>query len=376
MKSITTILVIALVAAIGWHIKEAFSADKKISGIFQEKPDLGYSWEQTTAKVGGMGINYIIEEGSRYPKIEAVTWGGPASLAGLQVGDFITSIEGLSTEGLTIDQLKRIIPGEVGSTCNILIWRNGVQYPVSFTRQRIPGLVSEAQLTNAYDPTAHFFWDDNQVVWCPGFVHPEFNVQAAEQNNTWKALPGYVLSGTKAGDLSTTWTPGLAHPLMNAFSINMEGRWVPDLGYKFITENGLATGTTWAAGTKYPEYKIIAAENAGIFNAYPGYSFSNPTRNLDVVWTPGLKDPDYPERISGPTEGEWISVPEYPSATYASTEDTWTDHLVKSVALKGLANLGEWLTNKKDNYVSNELNKKSDEELLKSAFKGLKKLTE
>ncbi|MDX2245754.1 MAG: hypothetical protein SF052_03195 [Bacteroidia bacterium] len=224
--------------------------------------------------------------------------------------------------------------------------------------------------SNAYNPASHFFWEENKVIWCTGFVHPKFNVQAAETKNTWIALPGYVLTGTKDGDFSTMWKQGLSHPHMNAYSANIEGIWIAVLGYKFIMENGFAVGTTWASGTKYPEYKLIASDKTGVFNAYPGYTFPNPAKSLDVVWTPGLADPSNPNKISGTIEGDWIDYTALqPNAL------TWGDHLAISAATAGLANFGEWLFGGK-NFISKELDKMSNEEFAKSVVTGFNKLTE
>ncbi len=374
MDNLKTALGIILVIAIGWHIKVGFSSDTKISGIFQAKPETGYNWEKISSNIGGLGLTFDINEESKFPVIQAVTSGGPAQQNGLQLNDFIIKINGLSTNSWTRQQILNAIAGEIGTICNLTIWRSAKEFEVNCTRGRISYLDDNIRLNTAYNPTSHFFWEDNKVIWCTGFVHPKFNVQAAETKNTWVALPGYVLTGTKDGDFSTMWKQGLSHPYMNAYSANIEGRWIADLGYKFITENGLAIGTTWASGTKYPEYKLIASDKAGVFNAYPGYTFPNPTKSLDVAWTPGLTDPNNPNRISGTLEGDWIDKPVYTESEPTSTEPTWGDHLAVSAATAGLANFGEWLFGK--NFISNELNKKSDEELIKSAVKGYKKLTE
>ena len=92
---------------------------------------------------------------------------------------------------------------------------------------------------------------------------------------------------------------------------------------------------------------------------------------------PGLTNPNDLQKISGTSEGEWVDKNEYTTATYNPTDaknETWKDHLATSAATAALANFGEWLFGK--NFISNELNKKSDEELIKSAIKGYERLTE
>jgi hypothetical protein len=376
MENLKTVLGFIVAITIGWHIKVGLSSDTNISGFFQEKPELAYSWKETGTNVGGLGAMIALEAKSGYPYIESMDFSRSMemaqrslrSLPSINVNDFITKIEGQSTKGWKIEQVRGALTGQVGSSCSIVIWRNEGEIPVTFTRESSTALEDQEKLNSAYSPTSHFFWDNNDVVWCPGFVHPKFNVQSAASENTWKALPGYVLNGAKEGDLSTTWKQGLQHPYMKAFSSPEEGRWVASLGYKFVMQDGLATDTEWAAGTTYPELKVTASDKEGNFNSFPGYTFKNPNENLDVVWTPGLKDPNNPYKVSGDVEGSWVDVePVY------SSEPTWQDELATSAGTGLSASFIEWLFGK--NFVSDELNKKSDEALARSAVKGFIELT-
>ena len=47
MENIKGILSLALVIAIGWHIKVYFSSETKLSGIFQKRPECGYVWQNS-----------------------------------------------------------------------------------------------------------------------------------------------------------------------------------------------------------------------------------------------------------------------------------------------------------------------------------------
>jgi PDZ domain len=365
MEDLKTFLAIVVIATLGWHVKVGLSTDKKLSGIFQEKPELGYSWKKTNSNTGGFGITWSIETKGEFPQIQSVASGSPAERAGVQVNDFIIKIEGESIEGWTRDQIANAMIGQVGSFCSIVIWRKGTEIPVTYTRQKLAFIEDQERLNNAYNPTSHFFWEDNNVVWCPGFVHPTFNAQANTLKNTWTPLPGYVFTGTALGDLNTIWKQGLKHPSMNAWSISEEGKWMPTLGYKFIMENDLAVGTTWDAGKQYDNLKITAGDKQDTYYSYPGYTFRDPDKSLDVVWTPGQPNPDNPDFIAGTTEGSW----EYkdPSVT---TEPTTGEYFGRYLAGHAVAAIIEEIFG--SNLISDKLHEESSIEGIKGVIQAIK----
>ncbi len=41
------------------------------------------------------------------------------------------------------------------------------------------------------------------------------------------------------------------------------------------------------------------------YQSYPGYTFSHPGQSLEVIWTPGIVNPDNSQLIAGTNEGTW-----------------------------------------------------------------------
>lgn len=157
--------------------------------------------------------------------------------------------------------------------------------------------------------SSHFFWENTGVYWLSGIKHPNYNVISSNTEGRWTPIEGYKFTGDGVKDLTTVWQENVKHSTMNAYSSADEGYWYPALGYKFILDqDGRFSNTTWNAGVKYEELKIIASDRVGYFEAFPGYKFKDPTKGIDVVWTPGLIDPLNSESMAGQTEGEWVSI--------------------------------------------------------------------
>lgn len=368
MKDLKAIFWIAVVVTIGWHAKEYFFSSKtKISGVFQTKPKDGYGWENSGKGIGGVGCTYEINEFAKLPQVKTVMFGSPAYTAGLREGDFIVKVGWTPTYGVSHESVRNMLRGAVGSFCNITYKRNGVEQNRLLTRARFSEIEDDLRLKAAYKPKARYFWDNTKVKWCPGFVHPDHNVYAAEKEGSWAPKPGYVFSNKEK--LETRWRAGLKHPTMNAYSATEEKRWAAGIGYEFVMENGVVAGTKWSSGTRYADLKITASGTEGMFYSFPGYTFTNPKKSLDVVWTPGLLDPAYhPGQVSGSIEGQWNNIQETSEYT-ASTEPTWKDHIAASIITAGAAELGEWLFGK--NFFSNQLNQASGEEFVRGVIKAV-----
>ncbi len=82
------------------------------------------------------GIGVIISV--RGGKITIITpvEGTPAARLGLRAGDVIESVDGVSTEGMDIDEAARRLRGPEGSTVRITISRQGLAAPLELTIQR------------------------------------------------------------------------------------------------------------------------------------------------------------------------------------------------------------------------------------------------
>src|SRR5688572_618820 len=90
--------------------------------------------ESTTGNYGGLGIEVDArEEGIT---IVAPLPGGPAEAAGIVTGDRITSVDGASTRGWTVDEASRALRGTPGTPISIIIERPGVAIPLPFTLTR------------------------------------------------------------------------------------------------------------------------------------------------------------------------------------------------------------------------------------------------
>ena len=92
---------------------------------------------QTRGEFGGLGIEVTQEDG--YVKVVTPIDGTPADKAGIQTGDFITQVDGVTVLGLTMDAAVDMMRGPIGSEVVITVVREGVTDPfdVSIIRETI-----------------------------------------------------------------------------------------------------------------------------------------------------------------------------------------------------------------------------------------------
>jgi carboxyl-terminal processing protease len=92
---------------------------------------------QTRGEFGGLGIEVTQEDG--YVKVVTPIDGTPADKAGIQTGDFITQVDGVTVLGLTMDAAVDLMRGPIGSEVVITVVREGVADPfdVSIIRETI-----------------------------------------------------------------------------------------------------------------------------------------------------------------------------------------------------------------------------------------------
>jgi carboxyl-terminal processing protease len=93
--------------------------------------------ESTTGIYTGLGVQIDVRDG--WPTVIAPIPGGPAERAGLQTGDRIVEAAGKPTNGLTVDEIRSILRGPVGSRLALVVERPGTssRIPVSLTRGEI-----------------------------------------------------------------------------------------------------------------------------------------------------------------------------------------------------------------------------------------------
>jgi carboxyl-terminal processing protease len=91
---------------------------------------------QTRGEFGGLGIEVTMEEG--FVKVVSPIDDTPASKAGLQPGDYITSLDGEPVLGLTLNEAVEKMRGPVGTDLTISVRREGKEpFDVTLTRDVI-----------------------------------------------------------------------------------------------------------------------------------------------------------------------------------------------------------------------------------------------
>jgi carboxyl-terminal processing protease len=89
---------------------------------------------QTRGEFGGLGIEVTQENG--YIKVISPIDETPAARAGVKPGDLITSLNGNSVQGLTLQEAVEQMRGERGSTIRITIRREGADRPIELSLTR------------------------------------------------------------------------------------------------------------------------------------------------------------------------------------------------------------------------------------------------
>ena len=89
---------------------------------------------QTRGEFGGLGIEVTQENG--FIKVISPIDETPAARAGVKPGDLITSLNGNSVQGLSLQEAVEQMRGERGSTIRITIRREGADRPIELTLTR------------------------------------------------------------------------------------------------------------------------------------------------------------------------------------------------------------------------------------------------
>ncbi len=82
------------------------------------------------------GIGVIIQKNGDYIEITSVNEDGSAYGAGILAGDLIKKVDGKDMKGLTIDQVQSAVVGELNTSVEITVLRNGQEY--TYTMKRAP----------------------------------------------------------------------------------------------------------------------------------------------------------------------------------------------------------------------------------------------
>lgn len=93
-----------------------------------EKPDLEFA---------GIGISFSLDSQTEMPEVNEVFDNSGAMRAGLQIGDKIKTIEGISSKSLTQDNIVKKLKGIPGTKVNVEILRDEKTISVEITRSKV-----------------------------------------------------------------------------------------------------------------------------------------------------------------------------------------------------------------------------------------------
>jgi carboxyl-terminal processing protease len=138
------------------EIDDADAMDAAINGMlssldphssYLSPEDFTDMQQSTSGEYGGLGLEVTSEDG--FVKIVSPMDGTPASKAGIQSGDFITSINGASIVGLPLDEAVSQMRGKPGEDITLTILRGETEpFDVTLTREVIRPQAVTARVEN------------------------------------------------------------------------------------------------------------------------------------------------------------------------------------------------------------------------------------
>jgi carboxyl-terminal processing protease len=89
------------------------------------------------ARIGGIGVMIEPDAATGFVTITYVVPGTPAERAGIQVGDLVTSVNGATTKGLSIETVSSLLRGKPGTEAKVTIARAEVSTALAITREDV-----------------------------------------------------------------------------------------------------------------------------------------------------------------------------------------------------------------------------------------------
>ncbi|HIK54762.1 MAG TPA: PDZ domain-containing protein [Synechococcales cyanobacterium M55_K2018_004] len=191
---------------------------------------------QTSGELSGVGLRLKLEEGTGAITVVEPIPNSPAARAGIQVGDRILSIDGTSTQGMSIEDASNRIRGQVGTRIVLRLQRQGRgPFDLTLTRARI-------ELPNVFSSVKQ---EQGTRV---GYIRlTEFSAHAAEQMQ--RAIQEHLRQNVDGFVLDLRGNPG---GLLQA-SIEISRMWI---------NNGAIVRTAERSGGR----ETISANNRALTN--------------------------------------------------------------------------------------------------------------
>jgi carboxyl-terminal processing protease len=88
-------------------------------------------------RIGGIGVMIEPDTSSGYVRITYVLPSTPAERAGLQVGDLVTAVDGVSIKGLAVDVVSGRLRGKAGTSVSVAVQRTSAPAVFRITREDV-----------------------------------------------------------------------------------------------------------------------------------------------------------------------------------------------------------------------------------------------
>ncbi|CAC5345143.1 MULTISPECIES: carboxyl-terminal processing protease CtpB [Planktothrix] len=150
---------------------------------------------QTAGELSGVGMQLTLDETTKAITVVEPIKNSPAIKAGIQSGDRVLAIDGVSTTGMTVEQAANKIRGSVGTNVNLRMGREGEkEFDLTLTRARIELETVTYRVNN----------EGNRKI---GYIQlREFNSHAAEQMQA--AIQALTKENVQAFVLDLRGNPG------------------------------------------------------------------------------------------------------------------------------------------------------------------------